>query len=84
MENVKSDGSLGDKIEKGVVFIGLPLMITMLLDLAALKVSPANFRAAAQQESIFLHHRFFQLKLWKTLFRSSMKALVGGNKILFR
>ena len=48
MENVKSDGSLGDKIEKGVVFIGLPLMITMLLDLPALKVSPDNFRAAAQ------------------------------------
>ena len=61
MENVKSDGFLGDKIEKGVVSIGLPLMRTMLLDLAALKVSPANFRVAAQQESIFLHHRFFQL-----------------------
>ena len=45
IKNVKSDGSLGDKREKGVVFINLPFMITMLLDLSALKVRPAQFRA---------------------------------------
>ena len=45
IKNVKSDGSLGDKREKGVVFINLPFMITMLLDLSTLKVRPAQFRA---------------------------------------
>ena len=45
IKDVKSDSSLGDEIEKGVVFIDLPLMITMLLDLSALKVRPAQFRA---------------------------------------
>ena len=48
MKDVKSDGSLGDKTEKGVVFIDLPFMITMLLDLSALKVRPAHFRAIVQ------------------------------------
>ena len=38
MKDVKSDGSFGDETEKGVVFIDLPFMITMLLDLSALKV----------------------------------------------
>ena len=38
MKDVKSDGSLGDETQKGVVFIDLPFMITMLLDLSALKV----------------------------------------------
>ena len=51
IKDVKSDGSLGDETEKGVVFIDLPLMITMLLDLSALKVRPAQFRAIVQQES---------------------------------
>ena len=35
MKDVKSDGSLGDETEKGVVF----------LDLSALKIRPAHFRA---------------------------------------
>ena len=30
--DVKSDSSLGEETEKGVVFIDFPLMITMLLD----------------------------------------------------
>ena len=38
MKDVKSGGSFDDEIEKGVVFIDLPFMITMLLDLSALKV----------------------------------------------
>ena len=62
IRDVKSDGSLGDETEKGVVFIDLPLMITMLLDLSALKVRPDNFRGIVQRESKFLHR-----KLWKTL-----------------
>ena len=80
MKDVKSDGSLGDKTEKGVVFIDLPFMITMLLDLSALKVRPAHFRAIAQQESkAFAPHTMEDI-----MFRSSMKALIGGNEILFR
>ena len=51
MKDVKSDGSLGDETEKGVVFIDLPLMITMLLDLAAVKVRPAHFKAIVRWES---------------------------------
>ena len=51
IKDVKSDGCLGNDTEKGVVFIDLPLMITMLLDLSALKVRPAQFRAIAQWES---------------------------------
>ena len=48
MKNVKSDGSLNDETERGVVFIDLPLMTTMLLYLSALKVRPAHFRAMVQ------------------------------------
>ena len=40
MKHVKWDGSVGDETEKGVVFIELPFMITMLLDLSALKGLP--------------------------------------------
>ena len=63
MKDVKSDGSLGDETEKGVVFIDLPLMKTMLLDLSALKVKPAHFRDIEQRESkvfapqIVVHHQ---------------------------
>ena len=80
MKDVKSDGSFGDETEKGVVFIDLPFMITMLLDLSALKVRPAHFRAIVQRESkVFAPHTVEDI-----MFRSSMKALIGGNKILFR
>ena len=80
MKDVKSDGSFGDETEKGVVFIDLPFMITMLLDLSALKVRPAHFRAIVQRESkVFAPHTVEDI-----MFRSSMKALIGGNEILFR
>ena len=82
MKDVKSDGSLGDETEKGVVFIDLPLMTTMLLDLSALKVRPAHshFRAIVQRES-----KVFAPQIVEDItFRSSMMALIGGNKILFR
>ena len=48
IKDVKSDGSLGDETEKGVVFIDLPLMITMPLNLSALKLRPAQFRVIVQ------------------------------------
>ena len=48
MKDVKSDGFVGDETEKGVVLIDLPFMITMLLDLSALKVRPTHFRAIVQ------------------------------------
>ena len=80
IKDLKSDGCLGDEIEKGVVFIDLPLMMTMLLDLSALKVRPAQFRATVQRESKVFAPQIVE----DIMFRSSMKALIGGNKILFR
>ena len=80
MKDVKSDGSLGDETEKGVLFIDLPFMLTMLLDLSALKVRPAHFRAIVQWESKV----FAPQTVEDIMFRSSMKALIGGNEILFR
>ena len=41
MKGVKWDRSVDDGTEKRVVFIDLPLMITIFLDLSALKVKPA-------------------------------------------
>ena len=80
MKDRKSDGSLGDETEKRVVFIDLLFMITLLLDLSALKVIPAHFRPIAQQESKF----FVPQTVEEIIFRSSIKALIGGNKMLFR
>ena len=80
MKDVKSDGSLADETEKGVVFIDLPLMMTMLLDLSALKVRPAHFRAIVQQASKIFPPQIVE----DIIFRSFMKALIGGNEILFR
>ena len=80
MKDVKSDGSLGDETEKGVVFIDLPLMITMLLDLSALKVRPAHFRAIVQRESKVFRPQIVE----DIIFRSAMKALIGGKEMLFR
>ena len=64
-----------------LVFIDLPLVIkTMLLDLSALKVRPSHFRAIVQRES-----KVFTPQIVEDIIcRSSMKALIGGNKILFR
>ena len=80
IKDVKSDSSLGDETEKGVVFIDLPLMITILLDLSALKVRPAQFRAIVQRESKVFAPQIVE----DIMFRSSMKALIGDNEILFR
>ena len=80
MKDVKSIGSLGDATEKGVVFKDLPLMITMLLDLSALKVRSAHFRTIVQWESKVFAPQIVE----DIIFRLSMKALIGGNKILFR
>ena len=79
-KNVKSHGSFGDETEKGVVFIDLPLMITMLLDLSALKVRPAQVGATVQWGSKVFAPQIVE----DIMFRSSMRALIGGNKILFR
>ena len=76
IKDVKWDGSVGDETEKGVLFIGLPLMRTMLLDLSALKVRPANFRAIVQQESKVLAQEIVD----GIMLRSSMKALIGGDE----
>ena len=48
MKDVKSDGYFGDETEKGVVFIDLPFMTTMLLDLSALKVRLGQFGPIVQ------------------------------------
>ena len=72
MKDVNVDGSVGDETEKGVVFIDLPLMITMLLDLSALKLWPAQW-----ENKVFAP----QIKE-DIMFRSSMKALIGGKEIL--
>ena len=79
MKDVKSDGSFGDEAEKGAVFIDLPFMITMFLDLSALKVRPAHFRAIVQRESKV----FAPDTVEDIMFRSSMKAVIGGTEILF-
>ena len=65
---------------KGVVLIDFPFMMTMLLDLSALKVRSAHFSATAQWESkVFAPHTVEDI-----MFKSSMKALIGGNETLFR
>ena len=80
MKDVKSDGSVGNETEKGVVFIDLSFMIPMLLDLPTLKVRPAHFRAIVQWEKKVSAPQTVE----DFMFRSSMKALIGGNEILFR
>ena len=79
MKGVKLDGSVGDETEKGVVFIDIPLTITMLLDLSALEVRPAHFRAIVQPESKVFASQIVE----GIIFRSSMNAVIDGNKILF-
>ena len=80
MKDVKSDGSLADETEKGVVFIDFPWMIPMLLDLSTLKLRLAHFRAIIQQK-----RKVFAPQIVEDfIFRSSMKALIDGKEILFR
>ena len=76
MKDVKSDGSVGDEIQKEVVFINLPLMITALLDLSALKVRPVCFKARVNEESKVLAPQIVK----DILFRSSMKALLAVKR----
>ena len=74
MKDVKSNGSFGDETEKGVVFIDLRFMKTMLLDLSALKVRPAHFRAIVQWESkVFTPHTVEDI-----MFGSSMRYYLDG------
>ena len=74
MKNVKSDGSLGNETEKEVVFIDLFLMITM-----PLKVRSAYLRTIVQRETKF----FAPQTVEDIMSRSSMKAAIGGNEIIF-
>ena len=79
MKDVESDGSVGDETEEVVVSIDLPLMLPMLLDLSALKVRPAHFRAIVQHEK----KKGLALQIVEDImFTSSMKALIGGKDIL--
>ena len=80
MNNVNPDGIVGDETRRKAVFIDPPLMITMLLDLSALKVTPAHFRTIVQWESKALAPQIAEV----IMFRSSMKALIGDKVILSR
>ena len=80
IQGVESDGFLGDETEKGIVSIDLPLMITVVLDLSALTVRPAQFRSIVHGESKVFAPQIVE----EIMFRSSMKAQIGGNKILFK
>ena len=79
MSSVKWDGSVGDETEKEIVFIDLPLMITILLDLPVLKIRLAYFSAVVQQESIVFAPQIVE----DVMFRSSMKAVIGENEIFW-
>ena len=78
-KDVKSDDSYGEKTEKAVVFIDLRLMTTMLLDLLG-TVRPAHFKVIVQEENKVFARQIVE----DIIFRSSIKALICGNKILFR
>ena len=53
MKDVKSDGSVGDETKNGVVFIDLSLMITMFLDLSALKIGMCTLEYSATRQQSF-------------------------------
>ena len=53
-------------------------MITMLLDFSTLKVRPAYLRTIVQQET-----KFFAPQTVEDMSRSFMKAVIGGNEIIF-
>ena len=79
MNDVESYDSFGDERQKGAVFIDLPLMATIILDLPGLKIMPAHFRAIIQHKN-----KVFAPQIMEDMFMSSIKALIGGSKILFR
>ena len=76
MKDVKSDGSLGDETEKEIVFLHLPFMMTMLLDLAALKVRSAHFRAIVERESKV----FVPQTVEEITFRSSIRLSLVATR----
>ena len=80
MKYEKSDGSVGDETERGVLFTNLPLMITKVPELSALEVRPTHFRAIVQRESKVLPLQIVE----DIMFRSSIKVLTGSKDILFR
>ena len=64
--------------DKGVVFIDLPLTMTIERDLSALNSRPAQFRAVMHRESrVWAPETFEDIRL-----RSSMKARSKGNIVL--
>ena len=64
--------------EKGVVFIDLPLTMTIERDLSALNSKPAQVRAAMHRESkVWAPDTLVDIRL-----RSSMKACSKGNVVL--
>ena len=80
MNDIKSDGSIGDETETGKC--SQTLIRTMLLDLSAVKVRPAYFIAiestmgkqSSCMENCGRHY----------VFRSSIKGLICGKEVLFR
>ena len=64
--------------EKGVVFIDLPLTMTIKHDLSALNSRPAQVRAVMHRESkVWAPETLADIKL-----KSSMKACSKGNVVL--
>ena len=64
--------------EKGVVFIDIPLTLTIERDLSALNSRPAQFRAVMHRESrVWAPESMEDIRL-----RSSIKAQSKGNTVL--
>ena len=73
-----SDVFVFDVFEKGVVFIGLALTMTIEHDLSALNSRPAKFRAVMHRQSrVWTPETVDDLR-----HRSSMKARSKGNTVL--
>ena len=78
MEDETSGWSDAFDTEKGVVFIDLPLAMTIEHDLSALNSTPAQFRAVMHRERrIWAPETVEGVRL-----RSSMKAQSKGNTVL--
>ena len=76
-EDVALERSLEDDTEKGVVFIDLPLIITMLLDLLALNSSPAQVRAVVHR----LNNAFAPDTEADIMLMSSINARIKGKGV---
>ena len=78
MEDETSGWSDAFDTEKGLVFIDLPLTITLDRDLSALNSRPAQVRVVMYRESrVWLPQTVEEKKL-----RSSMKACSKGSTVL--